>query len=160
MSESSQFQNLLWQVSNGLAAAVERMKDDRERIETLAREHGEMRERLARLEEAKVYTGEERREMKDRLGTGDHTFERIKHQAADAERLASQAFNEIMALKTELAEKTKIRAKRRWFFIETSFKALLPHFIKAAIVIALWLIYHFAVIARIGVAAKPHGGGP
>lgn len=160
MSESSAFQALLWEVSNKLSAVTELIRVTREQMLTLAKEHGDMRERIATLEEDKLWKGEERRDSKERIESGNHTFILVQQQAADAERAATQALHEVKTIRDEMTAKTKAREKRRWFFVETSFKALLPHAIKAAIVIALWIAYHFTVIAKIAGTARSHGGTP
>lgn len=86
-----QTQDLLIEVSKTLAVTQSLLEEVKDEQKEQAREIGDIRERLAKLEEAKEYSGEERRKVDGRLGSGDQTFILLRQQVSDAVGDASHA---------------------------------------------------------------------
>lgn len=160
MSESSAFQALLWEVSNKVSAATELVRETRNRLEALSREHGEMRERIAKLEENKVWNGDERRDIKLRLESGDHTFELIKAQSANAERDAAAASREVAAIRKLLDERGGTKGRVKSWLIKALIEGAVPLAVSAIVSGIGWIIYHAMFLAKLAEASKLKGGSP
>jgi len=78
----------------------------------LAQEQKLQGERIAKLEKGEEWTGEERRNVRERLKTGDHTFDAIKEIAVDAKKTADSAKLMLAeVLKRRASDGTRVRSK-------------------------------------------------
>jgi hypothetical protein len=159
MSESSAFQALLWEVSNKVSAATALLQNTINRMETLAREHAEMRDKISRLEEDKEWKGQERREAKE---SGDHTFELFRQQAANAEASAAAALREVKAMRDLLSERggTRSRTPLKSWLVKAVVEGVVPLAVSAIVSAIGWLIYHGIFLAKLAESARTKGGSP
>jgi predicted HNH restriction endonuclease len=105
----------------------------------LAQEQKLQGERIAKLEKGEEWTGEERRNVRERLKTGDHTFEAIKQIAVDAQKTADSAKLMLAeVLKRRAADGTRVRSK--WVEL---LKVVAPYIWAAIVGTASWLAAHF-----------------
>ncbi len=151
-----QIQDLLIEVSRKLAGVerlLERLDEDGS---SRAEELSGIRERLAALEatveQAQQWNGEERRKVDGRLETGDHTFEAIRAEIKNVERLAKWCQQKINA---KVEPETK---KRRPWWAEKLLEALIP----MVVGFIWWALYHLLLVGpKIAEAMKtvnPSGG--
>lgn len=129
---ASKFEDLLVDLSRQVAGAERLLQVSAQREQEIARELGLLREKVAKLEKGEEWSGEERRKVSERLGTGDHTLERLKfevksaegsaeralREAESAKKLASTVLGKVEEIKKSI-EKTAARASsRRWSLIK------------------------------------------
>jgi hypothetical protein len=90
-----------------LEAQAAQSKQDREDIVRL-------REKVATLEEAGRWDGADRRKVEKRLGTGDHTFQKLQTEVALMQAMDVQRDKEIEGLRKSIAYQGRQLASRRW----------------------------------------------
>ncbi len=137
---ASRFEELLVDLA-GQVRGVERLLSTvLENHKDLARQVADIRERLAKLEKGEEWNGEERRKVGERLGTGDHTFEKLKYEISAAEKKSLEAVAKADAAvktanavlgKVEEMRKTKTRQEERassrmWYLIKLIAKHAVP----------------------------------
>lgn len=138
---SSKFEALLVDLSRQVSAAERLLQSSAQREQEIVRELGVLREKVAALQKGEEWSGEERRKVDARLGTGDHTLERLKFEvksaegaaeraikaAEDSKRLASSVLGKVEDIRKSI-EKTVVRASsRKWALI----KMIVPPLIAA-----------------------------
>jgi hypothetical protein len=136
----------------------------RNQVDQIGRDLVSLKAKMAAYEEAKKWTGAERRRVARELETGDHTFRAIRQEIADAYAKASQAVREVGAMREALAKKSE-RPKGFWPMVKKkAIEAFIPFALStigAAIVSAgAWLYYHFAFLAKLAESSKNAGGHP
>jgi hypothetical protein len=150
-----QLQKLLIEVPRSLAVVERLLEEVKGEQKDQSRELRAIGERIAKLEADKEWNGEDRRDVHNRLGSGDQTFIKIDHQIATAQQAADRAAG---VAKTALdaidahtsgrhGEPTK-RRSRWWKWAEI----LAPYVINAIITGSAWLYYHLRFLAEL--AAK------
>lgn len=133
---ASKFGEMLVDLAGQITGVERLLQISSQREQEIGRELGFLREKVAKLEKGEEWSGEERRKVSERLGTGDHTLERLKFEVKSAEGAAERAFREaesarklasnvlgkVEELKRSI-EKNAVRASsRRWTLI----KMILP----------------------------------
>ncbi len=161
---AGQMDQLLVEVSSKLEATAAMLKDTRRWMENMNHDYVEVAQRLAKLEEAKTWEGDERRKVDGRLGSGDQTFLRIDAQikqahaaAVSAAKLAAAA-SRAAAIAHDAADKAAGTKKRTrfWKIAEVVFPIAWPVFTAAV----SWLFYHLMFLAKLAEQAKAHGVHP
>lgn len=163
----SQFEGLLLEVSKQISATAATVEGAVRRMEELAREHMTMRERISRIETAQEkeeeWSGEERRRVEGRLGSGDQTFLRIDQQirdaaddAAKALEVAGDALKAIDAHTSGTHGETGIRKKTFLKWAEILFPIVWPLILTGV----TWLFTTLHFLAKLQEAAKASGGHP
>ncbi len=149
-----QMQELLLEVSRNLSITQRLLEEVQTEQRRQSDDIGDLRERVARLEEVKEWNGEERREVRDRLGSGDQTFLKIARQIKDAEeaadRAAQTAKTALDAIDAHTSGKhgeTRLRKKALKLWAEI----LAPYLVPALISGAGWLFYHLRFVADVAV---------
>ncbi len=115
-----QFERLLLEVQRELqktAGAAERSTAANEstlrRLDDVSRDVSELREKVAALVAAKEYTGEDRRAVKERLETGDHTFQRLLTELElEKARAKATAVDVNNLRKSVLAQARRVSSRR------------------------------------------------
>jgi predicted nucleic acid-binding Zn-ribbon protein len=80
----------------------------------IANDVGELRERMAKLEERKEWDGVDRREVKERLGSGDHTFQKLQEEVALMKQREGWREKELEGLRSTVVRQGRILASRAW----------------------------------------------
>lgn len=137
---ASKFEELLVELAGQVRGTERLLQAAAQREETLVREIGLLREKVAKLEKGEEYTGEERRKVDQRLGTGDHTFERLKYEVKRAEDLAEEAgrksaeaaktaqhvLSKVEELRKSITRKEQKVSSRWWFVVKTVLQYAIP----------------------------------
>jgi chromosome segregation ATPase len=143
----------------------ELLGDVARQLDKLDARYVELIQEVAALKAEKEWAGEDRRKVDKRLETGDHTFEAIRAETKEADRIARSAL--------DIADKALKSCNRAWSALQplldrrpdTTIRrkwrdAIIEHGVKAALGIGLLALYHILVhgpaIARALKAA--HGG--
>ncbi len=129
---ASQFLAQLMEVAASVRSVGDQFETFQRERAARDQEFSDLLQRVSRLEEAKDWTGEERRKVDHRLESGDHTFALLQHQVKTAEAeakhaaaLASQALEQLQKLEQsrkvereseqrKRTEREKERDKKRW----------------------------------------------
>lgn len=125
---ASKFEALLVDLSRQVAAAERLLQSSAQREQEIVRELGSLREKVARLEKGEEWSGEERRKVDQRLGTGDHTFERLKYEvksaeinsaaavekASSAEKVAATVLAKVEEIRKSIEKVAARASSRRW----------------------------------------------
>ena len=127
------FGELLLDVANQASRAASAAESTLRRVEQVSRDMLELSQRVAKLEEAKEWNGEERRKVEDRLGTGDHTFQKLlkevdllTKEVITANRVAASAVREVEAVKKALLKREDKQSSRRWTIVKMILQAVIP----------------------------------
>lgn len=164
--EGGQFQELLVEVASELRGTTKQVEGALRRMEELAREHGDMRERLAKLEKGNeldvLHGDQEHGRLRKRLEDGDLEFRTLRKQAEDAKKAADSAKHSLEEIKKELAKTQKPGEKptglRGWQkkIVEKAVDAIVPLLVTGAI----WFLYHLWVAAKLAEATLKKGVNP
>ena len=122
---SNPFGELLLDVASQAARAANASESTLRRVEQVSSDMNNLRtdlgQRVAKLEEAKEWNHEERRKTEERLGTGDHTFQKLQAEVGmlSKELLAvtkalGAATRETADIKKALVKREEIKSSRRW----------------------------------------------
>ncbi len=158
---SGQFQELLRDVARDLKGVDVLLKELRASDKERELQVIELIRQVSALEEAKKWTGDERRKTDERLGTGDKTFEKLNWQIKEAETTAERAYDNAKAAldaieaHTEGHGETKSRSKGFFKWAELLFPILWPVILSGV----TWLFTTLHFIAKLAEAAKQSGGG-
>ena len=138
---AGQTADLLRNAAQALGATTAKLDDVLEWQRHLADEMHQLRERVkgieTRLEVEKEWHGEERRSVKDRLATGDHTFDSIREMAKQAQQDAKTA----QELLKKVLERKEDGTKRRPRWMEV-LKVAAPY-VFPALVSALGAVWFY-----------------
>ncbi len=153
-----QMETLIREVSRQVGETAVKVEIYLRRVEELASEHVEMRERLVELETGSridVKHGEEEHErLRRRLGEGDEEFKKIQAKAAAAVASAESAVRRIDELKKALERETKVERKG-WDWRKVGAEVLV-----AVVVMAFgWIAQHLYFLAKLAEAAQAAKGG-
>lgn len=157
---ASKFEGLLVDLSRQVSAAERLLQSSAQREQEIVRELGLLREKVARLEEGAEWSGEERRKVDQRLGTGDHTFERLKYEvksaetsallaidkASSAEKIAAAVLAKVEEIRKSIEKVASRASSRRW--------AVLKMILAPAIAFVFGILGSI-VISRYGKAGTP-----
>lgn len=124
---------LLLEVANQAAKAASAAESTLRRVEQVSRDMFELSQRVAKLEEAKEWNGEERRKTEERLGTGDHTFQKLQKEVEiltkeviTANRTAGVAVREVEAVKKAILKREEKQSSRLWDIIKIILNVVVP----------------------------------
>lgn len=151
---AGQMHELLQETSKNLLVVERLLEEVKDEQKEQAREIGYIRERLAKLEEAKEWNGEDRRDVHNRLGSGDHTFillqQRLANAETDAYRAAQTAKTALDAIDAHTSGKHGQVAvtKRRTRWIEWA-KLLAPFVLPPIITVIGTAMGYAALSAKI-----------
>lgn len=155
-----QMQELLIEVSKNLAV-VERLLDEvKEAQKDQSEQVSDLRDRVVALEateqEREKWSGQERRKVDDRLGSGDKTFLAIRQEIKDAESaadraasIAKTALDAIDAHTSGSHGQPKRRSNRFWTLVYKS----IPYVVPALISGLAWLFLHIRIVSEIPMKA-------
>lgn len=153
---AGQMQELLLKVSSELEGVERVLADMREELRDQSKDMGETRERLASLENDRRWTGEERRKVDERLGSGDHTFLKLQADIKEAGRIAAEALKLAQQKGQVQVKEPETKTFRKKFTDK-----LIDHGVKALFWLLLLALYHILLAGpKIAEAIKPHGGHP
>ena len=130
---ADRFGELLLEVANQAARAASAAESTLRRVDQVSREMSDLAQRVAKLEEAKEWNGEERRKVEERLGTGDHTFQKLlkevdllTKEVITANRTAGLAIKEVNAVKGMILKREDKKSSRRWEVLKIVLQAAVP----------------------------------
>lgn len=152
---ASRFEELLVDLARQVTATEQLLQAAARREEELHRELGIIREKVAALQKGEEWSGEERRKVDQRLGTGDHTLERLKFEVKEANDNASLALDRsveaIRASRAVLAKVEEIRqiiskrdaraSSRLWFVVKTILQYAIPLIVSGVGTIVTFYFY-------------------
>ena len=90
-----------------LQVQAEQSRQDREEI-------GRLREKVAALQKSEEWDGVDRREVKKRLGTGDHTFRKLQTEVELMKQREVGRDKELEGILKTLSAHRRFLAARRW----------------------------------------------
>jgi len=135
----NQTAELLRNAAQALGMATAKLEEVLQWQRHLAQEQKLQGERIARLEKGEEWTGDERRSVRERLESGDHTFEAIKRTARDAETAAKEAQR---LLREVLQRRANDGTRRRSRWVEILMEWA-PYVWAGLTAVAAWLAAHF-----------------
>jgi hypothetical protein len=154
MAMGSKFEELLVDLAGQVKGIERLLQADARRQDELSRDLGLLREKVAKLEKGEEWSGEERRKVDQRLGTGDHTFERLKYEVKQAEKASESALAEargaLATSKAVLKNVEEVRkliqkrddrsSSRRWFVVKKIIEHAVPLIVSG---VGTFLALHF-----------------
>jgi hypothetical protein len=149
---AGQLEQLIREVSSTLGRTTGILEEISSEQKRLAARQDDLLQRVSTLEADGRWNGDERREVHQRLGSGDHTFALMKTQLGDALRTAGAAHRlaKECLLKLQVRE-TSRKKKVLWKLLE-AFAPVFASFM-------MWLLYHLCLVApQIAKAMEKAGG--
>lgn len=111
---SSPFEALLIDAARAAEKAAGAAESTLRRVEQVSRDMFELSQRVAALESAsatkKEWDGVERRELKERLGSGDHTFQKLQTELELMKQEAEAHAKEVTSIKKSLLRREERQA--------------------------------------------------
>ena len=159
----SQFELLLLDVARQSERAANATESTLRRVEQVSRDMFELNQRhsaeistlsqrVAALEEAKKWTGEERRKVEDRLGSGDHTFAKLQTELelmkmdsvaslSAIRKISVDAARETADLKKAILKRGEKIESRRWAIVKMILQHSIPLIVSGiGTAVSLWIM--------------------